>query len=491
MALSTVAMCIIDEAVEVFGSEPPSDIRDVLDRLFIVRENREQLDELRPRSFSELLEDIPAVNGRLEVLRHLAESFPGEAHYWAHYGRLLSYAVGDTRAALDALNKALTLDESDSVLYHIRGMVYLRKLRDLSRAPFSSLDESELLQVAELALADFNEAVRLKDDSEYPYVASVQVTVTAIETAYRRSGSSSHSEFLARPASAPYRLLLEQAEAAIDAIAEIDGGDQPSSRVEEVNVELSALYDDYSALLQGWRNLLDRRDVNKVPVRRRLVRAYFRRAGGWSELSRADRDRVLILLEENLRDDPTDSRSLRDWLRVARVEGTNIDRASELVSYWASQSTSRDALYYDYVLAVLQVFEGRDSVRYEAQRKIERCRERAAAFGNRRFSYEWLGDGAGLDMLVHYTDLPLVWDRNSPDDVPSVLRRVSGRVARIGSPQAGTLRLNAGGLDAFFVPALAGVLRNRHENARVDAVIGFSYDGLRAWAVRLMTDDDK
>ena len=48
--------------------------------------------------------------------------------------------------------------------------------------------------------------------------------------------------------------------------------------------------------------------------------------------------------------------------------------------------------------------------------------------------------------------------------------------------------MNAGGLDAFFVPAAAGVMRNRHENARVDAIIGFSYDGLRAWAVRLVTD---
>jgi tetratricopeptide (TPR) repeat protein len=488
MALSGIAMRVIDEAVDVFGSEPPDDIRDVLDRLFVVRENREHLDEPRQRSFSELLEDIPAANGRLAVLKHLAERFPREAHYWAHYGRLLSYAVGDTRGALEALNKALALDVNDTVLYHIRGMVYRRRLRDLGRGPVESMDESELLRVAELALADFDEAIRLKDDSEYPHVASVQVAVAAIETAYSRSGSPSHAEFLARPTSAPYRSLLEKAEAAIDAIAEIDGGDQPSSRAEEVKLELETLYDDYALLLQGWRNLLDRQDVNKIPVRRRLVRTYFRRAGGWPELSRVDRERVRALLEENLQDDPTDSVSLKDWLRVTRVDGASIDRASELVSYWASQSTSRDALYYDYVLSVLQVLEGRDSIRYEAQRKIERCRERAATFGNRRFSYEWLGGGTGLGMLVHYTDLPPVWDRNSPDDVPRVLQRVSGRVARIGSPQAGTLRLNAGGLDAFFVPAVAGAMRNRHENARVDAVIGFSYDGLRAWAVRLVAD---
>ena len=30
---------------------------------------------------------------------------------------------------------------------------------------------------------DFDEAIRLKDDSEYPHVASVQVAVAAIETA--------------------------------------------------------------------------------------------------------------------------------------------------------------------------------------------------------------------------------------------------------------------------------------------------------------------
>ena len=116
MALSGTAMQIIDEAARVFGSEPPDDIRDVLDRLFIVRENREELDEPRLRLFSEFLEDIPAVNGRLAVLKRLAETFPDEAHYWAHYGRLLSYAVGDTRGALEALNRALTLDDGDSVL---------------------------------------------------------------------------------------------------------------------------------------------------------------------------------------------------------------------------------------------------------------------------------------------------------------------------------------------------------------------------------------
>jgi len=484
LSLSTLAIRAIDEAKHVFGVELPDDIKDVLERLFIVRENRELVGEARPRSFSELLVDIPSMNGRLEVLRHLAESFPEEAHYWAHYGRLLS-SEGDTKAALTAMNRALLIDENDSVLYHMRGMVYRRQLRDLTGSSGQRVDDAQLLRIAELALADFAEAARLDDDSEYPHVATVQVTVSAIEAAFGRSGCRSHSEFFTRPSSAPYRAMLERAELALGAIREIGGGSPTSGRAEEANLSVAGLYDDYPTLLQGWRNLLDRSDVVKTPIRRRLVGAYFRKAGDWRSLEPGDRTRVLALLEDNLRDDPTDSASLRDWLKVARRENANLDRASELVSYWASQTPSRDALYFDYVLAVLQVVDGRESVWREAARKIERCRERSTTFGNRKFNYEWLGTGSGMGMLRHYSELP-EWEMNAPDDTPSMLRRVSARVSRIGSPQAGTLRLEPGGLDAFFVPARAGVLRGRQENVRVDAVIGFSYDGLRAWSVRVV-----
>ena len=202
-------------------------------------------------------------------------------------------------------------------------------------------------------------------------------------------------------------------------------------------------------------------------------------------MERDDQRRVLDMLEENLRDDPTDEASLRDWLRAARQGSVSLDRAGELVSYLAQRTQSTDALYYDYVIAVLQVFNGREATWREARRKIDRCRERAVSFGNRKFSYEWLGFGQGLEMLVHYSRIPESWDRNRPGDLPNTLRRVSARVATINSPQSGALRLEPGGLDAFFVPARAGAIRGRHENVKAGAVLGFSYDGLRAWSVSL------
>lgn len=490
LGLSGLVLRVITEARTVFGVQVPDDIGDLLKRLFVFRENRELFGDERQRAFSDLIMDIPSVDGRLEVLRQLAESFPTEPHFWAHYGRLLSYEAGDTQKALEAINQALSLDTNDPVFFHIRGMVHLRELRDLRR-PNISWDEQEVIRLTELALADFAEAAELDDDSEYPHVASIRIAVEAVEMAAKAASTPSLAAFLAKPSSGPYRNLLGVAEDALGSIREIRGADPLSSRAEAAEVSLSALYDDYLALLQGWRNLLDRSDTLKGPVRRRLVHTYVRRAGDWQHLSREDQRRVLDLLEENLQDDPTDTASLRDWLRAARQGSVSLDRAGELVSYWAQRTHARDALYYDYVIAVLQVFHGRESNWQEARRKIDRCRERAVAFSNRKFSYEWLGVGDGLDMLVHHSQVPASSDLNRPGEFPKMLRRVSARISTISSPQAGILRLEPGGLEAFFVPARAGALRGRHENARVEATLGFSYDGLRAWSVTIVGSDSE
>lgn len=63
------------------------------------------------------------------------------------------------------------------------------------------------------------------------------------------------------------------------------------------------------------------------------------------------------------------------------------------------------------------------------------------------------------------------------------LQRVPGRVAIIDAPQRGTIEL-PGAVNAFFVPAIAGLARGRDENSRVTCNVGFSYDGVRAWEVR-------
>ena len=112
---------------------------------------------------------------------------------------------------------------------------------------------------------------------------------------------------------------------------------------------------------------------------------------------------------------------------------------------------------------------------------MEECRELTRFRRNRDRSYEWLGEGPGIARLVHQSRLgdwgpdQGFWKNTEP------LTRVSGRVARINGPQAGMIEL-AGGLEAFFVPARSGLSRG-HENTPVQAFLGFSYDGPRAWDI--------
>ncbi|ABW12075.1 hypothetical protein Franean1_2646 [Parafrankia sp. EAN1pec] len=87
------------------------------------------------------------------------------------------------------------------------------------------------------------------------------------------------------------------------------------------------------------------------------------------------------------------------------------------------------------------------------------------------------------DPLVHFSELG---ERRREYDnfwtKPYLLERVRGVIEEIRGPQAGSIRIGNGRLTAFFVPR-NDFLQTRDINQLVDLYLGFSYDGLRAWAV--------
>ncbi len=296
-------------------------------------------------------------------------------------------------------------------------------------------------------------ASQLEDTSEYGYVATAQICIRAIQYGKASTDEQTFGAFLARRSSSRYRALLADAEDALDSVREIRGGDQLSRHAAGAEADLMQLYDDYAALLQGWRNLLDREQGIKGPIRSRLVRAYLHRAGSWRNARRTDVDQAMLLLEENLTDDPRDVRSLREWMQVARFRNASLDRAAEHVAYAQRVSSERDVLFYSYVIAALQTLSGREDSLADYKRKVERSRERAANFGNSRYVYEWLGNGDGLGLLVNHSELR-DWDRSPDGPLPTLIRPVEGRVVEIRRPQAGYVEL-ASGIRAFFTPAVA------------------------------------
>ena len=143
---------------------------------------------------------------------------------------------------------------------------------------------------------------------------------------------------------------------------------------------------------------------------------------------------------------------------------------------------SLDAIYYLYVLKMLEALDGSAIAANDAQKNIEICRAKAGFRRDRTRSFEWLGEGEGLRRLVHqdqlggWDDATGFWLNTKP------LLRIQGVVSRIYAPQSGEIELRWG-VKAFFAPAVASMALGRDENRLVSFYLGFSYEGLRAWSV--------
>lgn len=483
--LSSWSCHLIEAVYDTYEDQVPMSVLNMLDALFLRREDRDALASVRD-DFSVLLTDIRSLNGRIQVLKFLAETFPDQAHYWAHYARLLSYQAKDHPAAREAIEKALELDPDDSILLHVSGMLYSREAFSLisecpPRSKLTREFEESVIRLAGEALVEFADSADRYPSNAYAQVGSVRLCVKMIEWRLPHSGASTYAEMLSQPSLSFYADLLARAEESLEELDIIRADDQRSDMEERVRLEVRALYDDFGALISGWRAMLDREGTDRVAVRSRIVRLYGQQAGGWRMAGTAVRKSAIALLEKNLRDDPKDSVSLKEWLRLARYESGSLDRAAELVGYWAEESGEQAALFYDYVVNAVLALRGRDSAVRPFQLKVARCRDAAKAFPNRTSVFEWYATGDELGALLHTRDLN--WERGADDaQSPVELVRVRARIKRIEGPASGVLDI-ASGVTAFFTPSRGGFVRDRDENLTVTCVIGFSYEGLRAWNV--------
>ena len=318
----------------------------MVNALFLLRGDQDGMVSVRD-DFSELISTIPTMEGRLRVLRTLAETFPEESHYWGHLARFLSYKAGDNVQARSAIETAMDLSPKDSSLAHVSGMIYrgeayrlMEKWKRWQGEP-SSEDELAIRHECENALGEFMRAAQLQSSSEYPYVGITQLCIRVIEWAFVWSTRPTYAAFFTDSRFAWYADLLSTAEDALDEMDVIRGDGQASDKSLEVRTNVRALYDDFEAVLEGWRALLDRTGADRAGIRRRIARLHRVAAGSWVEAPDAAREEAFQLLESNLDDDGLDSRSLREWFRLARFMDVSLDRAAELASYWAEEGSDR------------------------------------------------------------------------------------------------------------------------------------------------------
>jgi len=431
-------------------------------------------------SFSRLIEDIPSDEGAVDLLVHLTEEFPEEAHFAAHVARYYAFRLRNYERASEFADRASRQQPGSHVLRHVLGMVYRAHVYD---AIGRRVEIDPISDLAQKASEAFEQARELKPSgNEHAFISDAQMKIRLIDYAIRDKGSI--AEYLRHN---PHPFVISCIDGAEDLLSSVRNGRDrrsPSGYEERSTADLTRLYGDYSTALQMFDSLLSRGGMNSVPVRRQIVWTHLARANrDWSSVPQKSVKRIVSLLEENLAEGNYASSDIRQWFRAIRhLEHTpSQDRVFELLAYWREESRSLDALYYSYAAYATDVVDGIATAKPQMEKYLLECSARARGLPQRTWSYEWVGHGQGIRMLVHQSELGL-WDHEKGFwSQTEKLRAVTGRVSEIRGPQAGTAII--GGMPAFFVPSRAQVERGRDENAMVSGFLGFSQDSLRLWDV--------
>jgi tetratricopeptide (TPR) repeat protein len=464
---------------------PSEEMTEIARRTFIYRDNADLLGTERSaqRTFAQLIDEIPSSEGKVDLLRSVADIYPGEAHFWAHLGRLYAVEIKDYNQALYYIDRAIVLQGNDNVLYHMKGMALRYQADELMR---QGAELEKVIPYVKLASDAFETARMLDPDDPHGYISEVQMLARVLDYAGRHSSGGIQSYWSSPIADVFLRDSLERAEDLLEQVRRTREGEGVSSYEQDCRGRLDALYGRHEQALQIWDNLLSRRDVYRPPVRRQIVWTYLaRRDRSWDALEAREVERIVGLLENNLQEEPNSDKNLRLWVQAVRRQRQppSIEAVIERVTYWKVTSGGLDPVYYLYVFNVLQVLEGSVWAREDAKRYIDECRQLARFRRNRTKSLEWLGVGKGIRRLVYHSELGNWLTDNDFWEKTQQLARVQGRIARIDGPQAGQIEIE-GGLYAFFVPARGDYSAGRSENQLVDFYLGFSYDGLRAWEVK-------
>lgn len=486
-ALVTACNDLIIRLAEAYDGNFPTVITEILKQLFIARDAREESQSDYRSLFSELIVSIPSYPGRDAVFSTLIEYFPNEPHFLAHYARLKSYQGKEYSGARKLIDAAIDLSSVDPLLFNIKGVVIRNEIdRVLNASPGKKwLDHRDYRERISELLFDAIDSLKRADELDS---STEQNSLLILEMVNRivprvKPRDVTFSQFLTRPAAAALADAVDEAEDAADRIEEIYGDFKFSDRVQGALNNLKGIKDDHAGMLQGWRGILDTTQGPKTPIRSRLARIYWEKSSYGKDA--ASRKGAFLLLNENLRDDPYDARSIRMWLKVGRLEGSSLDQAAIYCSNWVERQPEREAYFYDWAISALLLLSGRARETNDYHLKLKRLRATGEDMRNFRDVFEWIGFGEDLGQLVSGKDARLLsWDRRDRGAVePDFLRRVDARVTKIIKPQSGLLELDDG-LEAFFTPAFSGLRKGQDEGALVTAFVGLSHDGLIAWSVR-------
>jgi tetratricopeptide (TPR) repeat protein len=488
VGLAALATDFIRDTVHAAG---PEAMRDLFRQMFVDRPGYGEDVEDR-QDFSQLIETLDTIGKNVGhiVLQTLTQHCPMEPHFWTHLGRYQVYRLRrDYDRAEEYLQRAISLSPNDAIHHHTYGLVLRSRLRENLSAAAKSNTLAAVFGAIEpyfsRAAAEFDESRRLKPDDIHGYITHVQMILDVARRLKFAANAPSVADvgLNERDVLEWLQQHLATAEELLREATHLYGTlEQTNTYLVSCNAMLDELYGDLDRVVHIWE-IANEGIASSPSGRRALANAYLARRGRrWSLLDESELQRIVQLMEDNLRGAGRRDEDYRLWFLAYRLLPTfDVNEALAQLSLWARRFPSWRAYYYSYVLNFLLWLEGRTDSTQDFEEALEQCQKRHV--GRKTASDLWYGRSSNELHLVSEDDLG-DWDRDIDFWHSSEnLTRINGMIEdTIPGPQAGHIRID-GRVRAFFVPG-RHFSPNRDENQPTSFLLGFSPAGLRAWSVK-------
>lgn len=428
------------------SSIPSDSDMELLKRLFVYRDSQETLGKEEDSKFSYFMEiGLLSDEARLRVFLELTEAFPDISHFWAHLARFYSLTMKNHEKALESVSKAIELSTGkDSLLYHMRGMCLRTKARDLmsnwrgdKTCPIEVVNE--IRRIVDESGEDFEECRTINPYNEHGFISHIQLLINVIDFSFSISNYKTKVDFL-RNLDLWLQEKLDLAEELLDRIKLQTQMKDHNTFVEQCDLHIQELYENFSQVIEGWYNQLTTSSTPKPVIRRSLVRAYVRKANSWDKVERKDLERILKLIEENIQEEPNKGSNIYLWFQAARqLDNIDINAAIDKVSNWRTISDVDESIYYLAILHTIQAIEGTSVSKIKAEQIIRELSEKKRTSPYRTHCFEWLGKKRGLKKLVPYKLAVTRDDSNEFVFDKEPLERVIGKISFIKGPEAGNI----------------------------------------------------
>ena len=235
-----------------------------------------------------------------------------------------------------------------------------------------------------------------------------------------------------------------------------------------------------------WEEYLSKASDNERPVVRRFIaRAKEKQLFSNEGINHSNVDRILDLMEENIKQEPSNGANIRIWFNALRYSEKSdsdilLDEALQKLATWKQIGDNLEAYYYYFILVCIKAIESSSRAEAIIPALQEELRNKTAHMPNNRVIYEWLGEGKGVKRLINaYENVKGKHRRISVDAIENEAHYLEGRISKYNNDRSAQIR--AYNMEVFFSPS-GQVKQSTQEdvNKQVKFVLGFSYDGLRA-----------